>query len=109
MFLILLNFQVYVYEYEYLTVSLFCTALCCFELLCAYDFFFVIYHVLQILCNFVTYCFDLIAYCNQHFHIQSDLCGSVIVCIYVCMYVCVFYIYIVENEPLQQDTLHMSR
>jgi len=30
----------------------------------AYDLFFVICHVLLIISNFVTYCFDLIAYCN---------------------------------------------
>jgi len=64
-----------------------------FEILCAYDLFFVIYHVLLILCNFVTYCFDLIAYCNlalvmmnSTFNLTCAGNGSLNVYINVCVY-----------------------
>ena len=46
---------------------------------CIYDLIFVIYYVLNNFMKFVTYVFDLIAYCNlaffhDEFNIHSDLC-----------------------------------
>jgi hypothetical protein len=67
----LLVITMYIHEHSYLT---------CFIIVCVYDLFFVIYHVLNNFMKFVTYMFDLIAYCNlaffhDEFNIQSDLCG----------------------------------
>jgi len=61
---------------------------------CIYNFFFVIYHVLNNFMKFATYIFDLLAYCNlaifhDEFNIQSDFAdnGSVNEYVYVSMYV----------------------
>jgi hypothetical protein len=52
---------------------------------------------LLILCNFVTYCFDLIAHCNLALFMTNSTLnltcadnGSVNVCVCVCMCVCVY-------------------
>jgi len=83
-------------DFHILCISLFCNAYvalnCC--VLIFSSLLFIMF--LLILCNFVTYCFDLIAQCNSGLSMMNstfnltcadDVC--VCVCVCVCMGVCV--------------------
>jgi len=66
-------------------------------IVCLWSSFFIIYHILLILCNFLTYCFELVAYCksavsmtNSTFNPTCADDGSVNVHTYVSMCVTSF-------------------
>jgi hypothetical protein len=74
---------------------------------CVYDLFFVIYHVLTNFMKFVTYLFDLIAYCNLALFMMNltfnPTCadnGSVNEYVYVSMYYKVIIIIVCKGAGL---------
>jgi len=99
-----------------LLVSLFCNAYVSlnYGLLMISSLLFIMF--LLILCNFLTYCFDLFAYCNSSLSVTNSsfklICAddgsvNVCVCLYIyalCLYVCVLSRNFLEGLRKQCNT-----